>query len=304
MSSCHGGFRPHVKITWKWVFTALLLVVGLSGQRWLVLRGPRFWERWPDPVGEFGPWHPIVAGLDYSRANLRAPRPIKAHALRIDLLNERLELVVNPTRESEQGWVRSAFPSSWLRSLEALACINATPFSPEAIFPGTRVRLEGLAVAGGLTWAEKQHNLDALILRSDGQFRFLQGTQNDATAFIGVGGFLVTLRSGQNLGENSPQDAATVVGLSADRRWMLWLVVDGGQPGYSEGATPKETAELIRQLGAADAINLDGGSSTTLVTGGSWTGAMVRNRPRHPAYAGMQRPVGNVLAVRLRKASE
>lgn len=55
----------------------------------------------------------------------------------------------------------------------------------------------------------------------------------------------------------------------------IWLVtVDGRQSGYSAGMTLAELADLMISLGATDAINLDGGGSTTFVVGGS-----VVNRP-------------------------
>lgn len=55
----------------------------------------------------------------------------------------------------------------------------------------------------------------------------------------------------------------------------LYLVtVDGRQSGYSDGMTLGEAADLMIALGATEAINLDGGGSTTFVVRGS-----VVNRP-------------------------
>ena len=55
---------------------------------------------------------------------------------------------------------------------------------------------------------------------------------------------------------------------------LLLVTVDGRQPGYSLGMTMVEAAQLMIDLGAEEAINLDGGGSTTFVVGGS-----VVNRP-------------------------
>jgi hypothetical protein len=43
------------------------------------------------------------------------------------------------------------------------------------------------------------------------------------------------------------------------------MVIDGRQPGYSEGATLAETAALLISYGAYEGMNLDGGGSATLV---------------------------------------
>jgi exopolysaccharide biosynthesis protein len=43
--------------------------------------------------------------------------------------------------------------------------------------------------------------------------------------------------------------------------------VDGHEPGHSVGLSFPEEAALMRALGATQAVNLDGGGSTTLVSG-------------------------------------
>ncbi|MEX2392853.1 MAG: phosphodiester glycosidase family protein, partial [Actinomycetota bacterium] len=55
---------------------------------------------------------------------------------------------------------------------------------------------------------------------------------------------------------------------------VLLVTIDGRQPGYSDGVTLAEAARLMVNLGASDAVNLDGGGSTTFVKRGK-----VTNRP-------------------------
>ena len=61
------------------------------------------------------------------------------------------------------------------------------------------------------------------------------------------------------------------------------------QPGFSVGMTLPELAALMRRLGAADALNVDGGGSSTMVVGGR-----VLNRP---SDATGERAVANAIAV-------
>jgi hypothetical protein len=88
----------------------------------------------------------------------------------------------------------------------------------------------------------------------------------------------------------------TAVGISRNGRRLLLLVVDGRQKGYSDGMTLRELAEVMRDLGARDAINLDGGGSTTLVYAdpAASTTLRIANRPSDPAG---ERPVGDALAI-------
>ena len=78
----------------------------------------------------------------------------------------------------------------------------------------------------------------------------------------------------------------TGVGVTGDGRLLL-AVVDGRWK-RSVGMTPAQFARLFRYLGARDAINLDGGGSTTM-----WVRGQIVNRPSD----GHERKVGNALLV-------
>ncbi|MFB9470152.1 phosphodiester glycosidase family protein [Nonomuraea salmonea] len=80
-----------------------------------------------------------------------------------------------------------------------------------------------------------------------------------------VGGNWVLLKDG--VVQNSTDTAAhprTAVGFSADGRKMYLLTVDGRQAD-SRGVTLNELAAMMKELGAADALNLDGGGSSTML---------------------------------------
>ncbi len=80
----------------------------------------------------------------------------------------------------------------------------------------------------------------------------------------------------------------TAIGRLADGRIVL-AVVGGRQPYHSLGMTLVELAATLRALGATDALNLDGGGSTTLVVRG-----VVINLPSDEFG---ERPVSDVLLV-------
>jgi len=118
-----------------------------------------------------------------------------------------------------------------------------------------------------------------------------------APALEAVGGQPVLLRGGAvaddiregiapSFGEQ--RHPRTAVGITADGR-LLWVAVDGRQAPYSDGMSLAELADLMERLGARDAINLDGGGSTTMVVRGA-----VVNRPSDAAG---ERPVGNALVL-------
>lgn len=59
----------------------------------------------------------------------------------------------------------------------------------------------------------------------------------------------------------------TAIGQKKDGT-VLFLVIDGRQPGYSVGATLRDVQNILYEEGAVTAANLDGGSSSTLFYNG------------------------------------
>lgn len=82
----------------------------------------------------------------------------------------------------------------------------------------------------------------------------------------------------------------TAVGLAGSRVWFV--VVDGRQPTMAAGMSHHELAGLMQRLGCTDALNLDGGGSSTL-----WYEGRVMNQPSD----GAPRPVGNALVLMRRR---
>lgn len=121
------------------------------------------------------------------------------------------------------------------------------------------------------------------------------GAADAYKTFIGAGPSLV--KDGR-IAVNSAQEAfpadislgkapRTALGITADNH-MLLVVVDG-RSARSAGFTLEQLAECMLRLGAKDAMNFDGGGSSTFVMNG-----YVVNRPSDSA----QRPVALALAVR------
>jgi len=81
----------------------------------------------------------------------------------------------------------------------------------------------------------------------------------------------------------------SALGFNADTSRFFFVTVDGRQPGYSEGMSLAELANFMRNLGCSQALNLDGGGSTTMVVRGKLV-----NRP---SDATGERAVSNALVL-------
>ncbi|MEU5211175.1 phosphodiester glycosidase family protein [Streptomyces sp. NPDC020742] len=110
-----------------------------------------------------------------------------------------------------------------------------------------------------------------------------------------VGGFPIVRDDGPVAGLDTVAVAVrTAAGIGDGGRVLYLMALDGAHEEGQTGLTVRELADLMDQLGAEDAMDLDGGGSSTLVTDdGDGTGVVVRNHPS----GGAERPVANAIGV-------
>lgn len=81
---------------------------------------------------------------------------------------------------------------------------------------------------------------------------------------VAISGNVVLVDDGEVVAPDHPRHPRTAVGLDADGTTM-WLVTVDGRSSASVGMTYVELANFMTSIGAVDALNLDGGGSTTMV---------------------------------------
>lgn len=115
-----------------------------------------------------------------------------------------------------------------------------------------------------------------------------------ATAGLGGGPILLSGGETPDWGERKQRHPRTAIGWN--REYLVLVVVDGRQAELSIGMNYAELSGLMRRLGCTEAMNLDGGGSSTL-----WLGGQVMNSPSD----GRERRVANslIVASRERRAS-
>ena len=156
---------------------------------------------------------------------------------------------------------------------------DGADFLRAAALPGARPRLRLQLREDGrrLRWPGSIVNGGPALLR-DG--RFFVRSAEEGFVRPGEPGFFYSFGIRRN--------PRTLAGIRPDGTLLL-VTVDGRQPDWSVGASFEESADLMRALGARQALNLDGGGSTTFTVGGA-----VVNRPSDAAG---ERPVSDGLFV-------
>ncbi len=229
-------------------------------------------------------WSEPAPGLRLLRRT--TDEPWRIFAVEADLCAPGVSL--RATAEDEKRRTTSSFAEL----VGAAAAVNGDFFSWSTYDPG------GLAVGDGAFWhadntweAGVEFGQDHALIADPEEVL----SEEDAPAWVSevVSGYPVLVEEGAALTSFSRSDCSdrhprTAVGLSEDRR-TLWLAVVDGRSSASAGMTCAELADLMVDLGAWRAVNLDGGGSSTL-----WVeGEGVVNDPSD----GGERTVSNHLAV-------
>jgi len=72
-------------------------------------------------------------------------------------------------------------------------------------------------------------------------------------------------KEGIRPGFDSERHPRTAVGYTHNKRYLVMMVVDGRQPWYSRGVSLYELAKWMKEFGCTEALNLDGGGSSSMV---------------------------------------
>ena len=121
--------------------------------------------------------------------------------------------------------------------------------------------------------------------------------------FNAISGDRMLIVGGQILEEikaDSKLQPRTAIGINKNGRWLYLVVVDGRQPFYSEGATYQELAQILLDLGANDAMALDGGGSSVMTVLGENGKPSILNSPIDQYIPGRERAVANHLGISLK----
>lgn len=131
---------------------------------------------------------------------------------------------------------------------------------------------DGFVLSGHGTGAQALQDLWARMQAGDLSRELLLRVESDPSVTDSIGGTPILVHEGKRWFQDradplyAGRHPRTAVGWN-DKEIFL-VVIDGRQPRYSVGMTMKETADFMIALGAVEAINLDGGGSSTFVVAG------------------------------------
>lgn len=243
----------------------------------------------------------LFPGAEYMRVVRQTPRPLVFHVVKIDLMNGIRSFVTegNPDAARPLG---ARTTSSFLQQNNLLLAINGDGFTPwfdlgpfgSEPDPGDRVTPLGYAASRSIVYSAAARAHPILYLYEDGaaDINVLENKLYNA-----ISGFRLLVWHQEPVDglKSSEPEPRTAIGLNQFGTEMVIIVVDGRMPGYSEGVTEKELAGLMMEQNVYNAMNMDGGGSSSLVIRGEDGQPEFLNTPIHNGVPGRERPVANHL---------
>ena len=164
-------------------------------------------------------------------------------------------------------------------------------------------RQSGYVIRNGNLYRNTSGNRDALVIKQNGEFEFVSEGETSAEELLQNGAYQVLsfgpvlLEDGEiSVGENDEVGMAmasnprTAIGYLGNNHYVC--VVSDGRTSESAGLSLYELASFMKELGVADAYNLDGGGSSTMVFKGE-----IINNPTTNGRSNQERSVSDIVYI-------
>jgi len=225
-------------------------------------------------------WTPVTQleqtlheGVNYTQILFRDNEqlPHMVHILTVDPQKATLhkgtannELSIVP---SDRQNVREHMQASVKDGLQVVAAVNGDFFAIESTYMPS-----GFSVKNGVVLRENTSYRPYCAITREGAYIVADASDkiDPRTLEMATGGSHILVRDGilQQIEQESALSTVshprTLSGVRADGTILL-LVIDGRQPELSNGATLTQCAQLMHSMGAVQAINHDGGGSSTMI---------------------------------------
>ncbi|WP_243075494.1 phosphodiester glycosidase family protein [Microbacterium sp. SS28] len=190
------------------------------------------------------------------------------------------DVVLGDATDLRSAFAKDQFGENITETTSAIAADNDALFAINGDYYGFRDT--GIVIRNGVVYRDEGAR-EGLVFYTDGTVAVYDETTTTAAELLAAGAWN-TLSFGPaivedgaivdgidqveidtNFGNHSIQgeQPRTLVGV-IDENHLVFVVVDGRSEGYSRGVTMTEAAQIMLDLGATTAYNLDGGGSSTM----------------------------------------
>ncbi|WP_264030108.1 phosphodiester glycosidase family protein [Cellulosimicrobium sp. SH8] len=206
------------------------------------------------------------------------------------------DVALSDMTDLRSAFAQDAFGTNITETTSDIAADNDAVLAINGDYYGFRDT--GIVIRNGVVYRDEGAR-EGLALYRDGHVEVYDESTTDAQSLVDAGvwntlsfgpalvedGEVVAgiddVEVDTNVGNHSIQgeQPRTAIGV-IDENHLVLVVVDGRQEGYSRGVTMTGLAEILQDLGATTAYNLDGGGSSTLYFDGEVVNSPSQGRER------------------------
>jgi hypothetical protein len=270
-------------------------------------------------------WRTVFKGIEHAVGTNfpdgTNPRLQVVHCMRVDLMDPDVRLFTTPRPSNYVAGVNettSLSVSNFLKNNGLAVAADANFYQPgDPNSEGEFCTVYGLQVCTGSVVSlpdsgPDQNGRYASLLFTSNKVASVNYTNrppatNPPGTYFAITGYFPILSNGVDMSATAPivypdptfhdVQPRTIYGLTQDKRYLLMVTIDGRQPGYSDGANDQQSAQWMLQLGAWEAIMMDGGGSTALYRADCLGNPIAVNHSSYIGLRGRERFVGSHFGV-------
>lgn len=163
-----------------------------------------------------------------------------------------LEFSVLPTQVSVESFIQENNPT---------ITINGSPYNMKTLEP------VGIVIQNQKIFSNPVPNYSAfsIDLNNIPKIYEIQSEIKPENTKVALGGFYTIIKNGEKYGNYQDiQDSRTAIGISKEKDYIFLLLVEGEFYTRSDGLSFEECADLLLAISVENALQMDGGGSTTL----------------------------------------
>ncbi len=220
---------------------------------------------------------------------------IKSYIMEVDLSNPDISVMAGYNNADATSWSMSTVPEQAVAmekktGLNVIGACNGDYYNTKTGEP------VGMLIMNGTMYHDAVQNYPYFAILNDGSAVIRPAGSPTDDVKEAIGGRQILVKNGvvyYHGGEGTAKHPRTAVGIKADGTLVV-MVADGRQQPDSCGMDMNTLADTMKALGCVDALNLDGGGSSTFMSEReSISDLSVRNSPCY----GFERPVASSLMI-------
>ena len=194
------------------------------------------------------------------------PRELSIHIVEIDPSAPGVSFLGTPGNGAAPEEYTRQTTSQFVNAHDLAVAINGDFYSTDT---GSNASVNGLGISNGGVVSPPLNGWASFVVKADNSVLIRSNGTIPSGARNAVSGNQRLIQNGVNV---TPSDSYTTtlnphtaIGVNDDNGHIFFMTVDGRQTDFSEGMRTDDMADILIDFGVDQAINLDGGGSSTLV---------------------------------------